>query len=117
MKKILEVLQYGETDIRFNTDINLPNNPLVIPEILAKVTAAMSMNLWGGNEMSVLAMIRLLAIADLSLSVNREEMLEQMGVESAVAAETFRRSIEEFNKSGSLIEVFPPSVKPSGRHS
>ena len=86
MKKILEVLQYGDTDIRFNTDIDVRKNPNAVMDILSRVAFAMTTSLWGGNEMSVLAMIRTLSIADLAVSVNREEMIHQLDETSAMLA-------------------------------
>ena len=58
MKKILEVLQYGETDIRFNTDVDPAKDPEVVTEVIAKAAMAMTTKLWGGNEQAVIAMIR-----------------------------------------------------------
>ena len=75
MKKILEVLQYGDIDIRFNTDFDPVKNPNVIPDVISRTAFAMVTRLWGGNEMAVLAMIRALAIADLAVSVNRKQMI------------------------------------------
>ena len=75
MKKILEVLQYGEFDIRFNTDFDVMKNPQALEDLVPRLAMAMTTSLWGGNEMSVLAMIRSLCIADIGVSVNRKEML------------------------------------------
>lgn len=49
MKTILEVLQYGDFDIRFNTDINSGKNPAVITDVISKGAFAMSATLWGGK--------------------------------------------------------------------
>ena len=38
----------------------------------------MATRLWGGNETSVIAIIRALAIADLTLCVNRKEVIEML---------------------------------------
>ena len=65
MKKILEVLRYGENDIRFHTDLDPTKAPGIIPETTTELAIAMMTTLWGGNELAVLAMIRALAIADL----------------------------------------------------
>ena len=65
MKKILEVLRYGENDIRFRTDIDPLKDPNVIHETVIELAMAMMTTLWGGNEQAVLAMIRALSIADL----------------------------------------------------
>ncbi len=73
MKKILEVLQDGDIDIRFNTDLDPVKHPNVIPNVITRTAFAMVTKLWGGNEAAVLAMIRALAIADLAVSVNRQK--------------------------------------------
>ena len=69
MKKILEVLRYGENDIRFHTDIDPKKDPEIINQTVVEVAMAMMTTLWGGNEQAVLAMIRALSIADLGVSV------------------------------------------------
>ena len=58
MKKILEVLRYGENDIRFNTDIDPLKDPEIIHPTVTELAMAMMTTLWGGNEQAVLAMIR-----------------------------------------------------------
>ena len=57
MKKILEVLRYGENDIRFHTDINPAKDPEIIHETVTELAMAMMTTLWGGNEQAVLAML------------------------------------------------------------
>lgn len=78
MKKILEILQYGETDICFKTDLKPSEKPDTIPGLIAAFSFSMMTSLWGGNELDVMAIIRALAIADLAVSVNREEMIEMI---------------------------------------
>ena len=112
MKKILEVLQYGETDFRFNTDIDPVKNPKVIPDILTGITFSMATRLWGGNETAVLAMIRTLAMADLALSVNRKEMLRYLDENSAAIARSFEESRKEFERRGGKMMTFGPGVAP-----
>jgi hypothetical protein len=113
MKKILEVLQYGDVDIRFNTDFDPVKNPNVIPDVIFRTAFAMITRLWGGNEQAVLAMIRSLAIADLAVSVNRKEMLRHFDEESAVLAHSFWEAKQEFEKKGGRMTIFPPGMKPS----
>ena len=112
MKKILEVMDYGNFDIRFNTDIDVSKTPEVIMEIIAKVTWVMSTKLWGGNEQSVLAMIRALAIADLSLSVNREYMIRQLDETSRDMAKTFREAMAAVQRNGTKVMTFGPGIMP-----
>ena len=117
MKKILEVLQYGDLDIRFNTDINVLKDPDIIPEIISRTSFAMTTKLWGGNERDVLAMIRALSIADLGVSVNRKEMVRYLDQSSEMLARSFMEARKEFQKNGGLINVFPPGITPSGTKS
>ena len=45
MKKILEILQYGQTDIRFNTDLKPSSRPNQIPELISGVSFSMMTSL------------------------------------------------------------------------
>lgn len=112
MKKILEVLQYSDMDIRFNTDFDPIKNPEIILDTIAKVTYSMMTKLWGGNEQAVLAMIRALAIADLSLSVNREEMIRYLDDSSKMMVRSLAEARKEFEKKGGRIMTFDPGVMP-----
>lgn len=113
MKKILEVLQNGEIDIRFHTDFDPVKNPNVIPDVISRTAFAMVTKLWGGNEMAVLAMIRALAIADLAVSVNRKQMIRFLDEQSSFMARSFEESLKEMEKKGGKIMRFAPGVKPS----
>ena len=112
MKKILEVLLYGENDVRFNTDMNPEIHPEQIEETLLKVTMAMLTKLWGSNETAVLAMIRTLAIADLSLSVNRKEMIRNIDCQSEALADAVRSARREMERQGKIITFGPGIVPP-----
>lgn len=112
MKKILEVLQYGEMDIRFNTDIDVDKNPEVVLDIVSKVAFSMATKLWGGNELSVLAMIRALSIADLALSVNRKEMIKELDRSSETMARTMKMAAEELRRNGGKLMTFGPGIMP-----
>lgn len=110
MKKILEVLQYGD-DVRFDTDIDAIKHPDAIPETISMSAFAMVTKLWGGKETSVLAMIRALAIADLACSVNREEMIDFLDDASAEMARTMTMAQKEIEKKGGKIVTFLPGEK------
>ena len=112
MKKVLEILQNGENDYRFDTDIDLRKNPEFLQDLLNGVSFAMATKLWGGNEQAVLAIIRILAMADLALSVNRKEMLKQMDDISSVLAKAMTDASRQFQRSGGKIKVFGPGVMP-----
>ena len=113
MKKILEILQYGQTDIRFNTDLKPSSRPNQIPELISGVSFSMMTSLWGGNEQDVLAVIRALAIADLSVSTNRKEMIRMMDQDSEMFSRILMESHQEFVKHGGKAVLFPPEVIPS----
>ena len=112
MKKILEVLRYGENDIRFRTDIDPLKNPEVIHETVTELALAMMTTLWGGNEQAVLAMIRSLAIADLGVSVNRSQMIGFLDEASASLELSLHEARKAYEKSGGRIEFFGPGVAP-----
>ena len=112
MKIILEVLQYGEMDVRFNTDIKVEGNIEIIPAITTATAFSMATRLWGGNELSVLSMIRTLAVADLSLCANRKWMLQQLDESSFALARSFEEAKREFEKKGGKYYTFGPNIMP-----
>ena len=112
MKKILEVLRYGENDIRFNTDIDPLKDPEIIHQTVTELAMAMMTTLWGGNEQAVLAMIRALAISDLGVSVNRRQMVAFLNDASEVLADSLRAARKAFEKSGGKVMMFGPGVAP-----
>ncbi|MBO4843824.1 MAG: hypothetical protein J5490_04465 [Bacteroidales bacterium] len=115
MKKILEVLQYGDLDIRFNTDFDVMKNPQALEDLVPKIAMAMTTTLWGGNEMSVLAMIRSLCIADIGVSVNRKEMIEMLDHATEHLAQAMRDAHEAMARSGITVQTFGPGVPPPKR--
>lgn len=115
MKKILEVLQDGDGQLRFNTDVDVRKEPTLAMEITNSAMFAMATTLWGGNEISVLAMIRALAIADLSVSVNQNEMIDSYKESARELGKVFRNIMREAERSGKA-KVLPPSARktPNG---
>ena len=112
MKKILEVVRYGNGDIIFKTDVDPLKNPDEVYNVLIQTTLSMATKLWGGNEQAVLAMIRVLAIADLSLSVNRKEMINWLDRESNNLYKAFQDANTAFQKDGGKVMIFGPGVMP-----
>ena len=112
MKKILEVLRYGENDIRFRTDIDPLKDPNIIHETVIEVAMAMMTTLWGGNEQAVLAMIRALSIADLGVSVNRRQMIGFLNEASAVLADSIHDARKAFEETDGKVMFFGPGVAP-----
>lgn len=114
MRKLLEVSQYGDLDIRFDTDVNIEKNPQQGFEISASAAIAMATKLWGGNERSVIAMIRALAVADLAVSVNRKQMIRMLEEGADQLAGFLQQMKSEADKSGIRVQVFNPSAKKPG---
>ena len=112
MKKLLEVLQYGEHDIRFNTDVHPEKNPNLLPELTAEFALTMITKLWGGNETSVLAVIRSLDIADLAVSVNRKEMIRHLDEASAQFAQFIQDAKRQMERHGVKVMEFGPGIAP-----
>ena len=112
MKKILEVLRYGENDIRFNTDIDPLKDPEIIHQTVTELAMAMMTTLWGGNEQVVLAMIRALAISDLGVSVNRRQMVAFLNDASEVLEDSLRAARKAFEEAGGKVTVFGPGIAP-----
>lgn len=112
MKKILEVLLCGDHDLRFNTDIDQAQLPDLIPQLTSAAAFTMLTKLWGGNETSVLAMIRALSIADLAVSANRKEMLRNLDICSGQLAQAIQEAREYARKKGATILTFGPGVMP-----
>ena len=117
MKKVLEVLQYGETDLRFNTDFDVKKNPDAIAALVLKIAMAMGTSLWGGNEQSVLAVLRAMTVADLALTVNRKELIQVMEHDATMLARALERARKEFVRAGGEVQVFGPGVASSGHRS
>ena len=112
MKKILEVLRYGENDIRFHTDIDPLQDSDTIHQTVTELAMAMMTTLWGGNGQAILAMIRALAIADLGVSVNRREMVGFLDDASGMLEASIHDARRAFEQSGGKITVFGPGVAP-----
>ena len=112
MKTILEVLRYGNGDIIFKTDVDPLKNPDEVNNVLIQTMMSMATKLWGGNEQAVLAMIRVLSIADLALSVNRKEMIRWLDRESGNLYKAFQDASAAFKKEGGKIMTFGPGVMP-----
>ena len=110
---ILEVLRFGENDIRFHTDFDPVKNPSVIPATASDVALAMVTRLWGGNERAVLAMLRCLTVADFAMSVDRKQMIRWLDEESAALARSFNEAMEAVQRNGGKVISFVPGVFPS----
>ena len=111
MKKILEVLQYGDGELRFNTDIDVQKNPMAVMDLTIDAMFSMATKLWGGNEQTVIAVIRSLFVADMAISPDRKVVLKGLGKESEKLGEDFLKMMKELQEQGKAM-TFPAGVQP-----
>lgn len=111
MKKILEVLQYGDGELRFNTDLDVKKDPMAIMDLTVSAMFSMATKLWGGNEQTVIAVIRSLFVADMAISVDRKVVLNGLGEESERMGEQFMKMMKDLQDQGKAMS-FPPGVQP-----
>ena len=111
MKKILEVLQYGDDELRFNTDLDVQKDPMAIMDLTINAMFSMATKLWGGNEQTVIAVIRSLFVADMAISVDRKTVLKGLGKESEHMGELFMKMMSELQSQGKAM-AFSPGIKP-----
>ena len=111
MKKILEVLQYGDGELRFNIDLDVKKDPMVIMDLTVSAMFSMATKLWGGNEQTVIAVIRSLFVADMAISVDRKVVLNGLGEESERMGEQFMKMMKDLQGQGKAMS-FPPGVQP-----
>ena len=113
MKKILEVTQCENGELRFDTDLDVHKNPMEIMDLTVSAMFSMATKLWGGNEKSVIAVIRALFVADMAISVDRKVVLKGLGKESEVMGQQFMKMMQELRAQGKAMS-FPPGVpRPS----
>lgn len=111
MKKILEVLQYGEGELRFNTDLDLQKDPMAIMDLTVSAMLSMATKLWGGNEQTVIAIIRSLFVADMAISTDRKTVLKGLGYEAEKMGDEFIKMMKTLQDQGKAMS-FPPGVQP-----
>ena len=111
MKKILEVLQYGEGELRFNTDLDLQKDPMAIMDLTVSAMLSMATKLWGGNEQTVIAVIRSLFVADMAISTDRKTVLKGLGYEAEKMGDEFIKMMKTLQDQGKAM-TFPAGVQP-----
>lgn len=109
MKKILEVLEGSNGELKFNTDVDVIKDPESVVDVTGRAIFTMATKLWGGNEHSVIAMIRAMFIADMALSPDRDIICKGLAKESKVMYEIFQKSISKCGK----VQQFPPGIGPN----
>ena len=111
MKKILEVLQNEDGELRFNTDLNVQKNPKIIMDLTISAMFSMATRLWGGNEQTVIAVIRALFVADMAISADRKIVLNGLGKEAEQMGEEFMKMMKTLQDQGKAM-AFPAGVQP-----
>ena len=109
MKKILEVLECSNGELKFNTEVDVIKDPETVIDITGRAIFCMATKLWGGNEHSVIAMIRALFSADMALSPDRKTVCKGIAEESKVLYEIFQKSLSQCGK----VQTFPPGFGPN----
>lgn len=112
MKKILEVLQCEDGHLRFNTDLDAQKDPMAIMDLTVSAMFSMATRLWGGNEQTVIAVIRSLFVADMAISVDRKVVLNGLGKESEKMGEQFMTIMKILQDQGKAM-AFPPDMSSS----
>lgn len=54
MKKILEVLESSNGELKFYTDVDVKKNPAAVMDVASSAVFTMATKLWGGQEDSVI---------------------------------------------------------------
>lgn len=116
MKKILEVLQCEDGQLRFNTDLDVQKNPMAIMDLTVSAMFSMATKLWGGNEQTVIAVIRSLFVADMAISVDRKTVLKGLGKESEKMGEEFMKMLKTLQGQGKAVSFPPGMLAPSSKN-
>ena len=105
MKKIIEVLDYGDNDIRFNTDLDVTGNHQLVLDLIPRLMFSMSSSLIGKEEINVFAAIRSLVSADMAISNNRKELIRMLDEQSEILSRIFRQTIDAMQKQGKAVTI------------
>ncbi|MBO4635316.1 MAG: hypothetical protein J5669_08095 [Bacteroidales bacterium] len=112
MKKILEVLQDKNGEMHFHTDIDIDKNPSQISDVASMALISMATRLWGGNECSVLSVLRALTMADFALCVRRKELIQELEMNANALINCFQEAQRTFEEAGGTVLLFPPHIMP-----
>lgn len=105
------MLQCGDGELKFNTDLDVQKDPMAIMDLTVNAMFNMATRLWGGNEKTVIAVIRALFVADMAISVDRKIVLKGLGKESEKMGEQFMKTMKTLQDQGKAMS-FPPGVRP-----
>lgn len=113
MRKILEVLQSSTGELTFDTDIDVEMDPTAVMDIMSSAIFCMATKLWGGNEGSVIAMIRALFVADMAISSDRDIVMKGLMQEAAQMGKLFNDMMKALEEKGAA-QRFGPGVTRDG---
>lgn len=103
MRKILEVLQGSTGELTFDTDIDVEKDPSAVMDIMSSAMFCMATKLWGGNEHSVIAVIR--------------SLFKGLVQEAAHMGKLFDDMMGAMEKKGKVQSFAPGVPRPgTGRH-
>ena len=77
--------------MRFNTDLDVSKDPMAIMNLTIGAMFSMATKLWGGNEQTVIAVIRALFVADMAISPDRKIILNGLGKEAEKIKQLYLR--------------------------
>ncbi len=117
MKKILEVIQCDDGELKFNTDVDVRMNPGSVIDLSVKAMYSMATSLWGDNEQAVIAVIRALFVADMAISVDRDIILKGLGERSEEMGEIFIGMMNKLQAQGKATAFYPGRPVPSKERS
>jgi len=98
----------ADGEITFDTDIDITKGVKIIPDIAVKSAFAMITQLWGGKETSILAMLRALSVADMAVSINRDQMIDRLREEAQTLCQCIEDSKREMMSRGIKVYTFSP---------
>jgi prophage DNA circulation protein len=113
MRKVLEVLQSSTGEITFDTDIDVEKDPSALLDIMSSAIFCMATKLWGGNEHSVVAVIRALFVSDMAISTDRETIMNGLAQEAVHMGKLFNDMMEVFEAKGK-VQSFGPGIPRPG---
>ena len=113
MRKILEVLQSSTGELTFNTDVDVEKDAIVVMDIMSSAMFSMATKLWGGNEQSIIAVIRALFISDMAISTDGEFIMKGIMKEAAHMGKLFNDMMAAMEARG-IAQSFAPGVPRPG---
>ena len=113
MRKILEVLQSSTGELTFNTDIDVEKDATIVMDIMSSAMFSMATKLWGGNEQSIIAVIRALFISDMAISTDGEFIMKGIMKEAAHMGKLFNDMMAAMEARG-IAQSFAPGVPRPG---